>query len=183
MVVASTPSTAYDDADLQAVPAYSLAPKRQIDASYPQTCKAMIKSRRVQFMTLGLSSRISRQGDSVYCSIRDTGDDKCFVLISLMIWMSFLHCRNKGGTMEREAVFGYFHLAKQGKRPAKVSKGTTRKTEEKWPCFLNHRMWSTRTRPKKALQHSNFIKSFPKLRSNLRVDAFVISVTIQSWVS
>jgi hypothetical protein len=78
MVVASTQSTANDDADLQAVPAYSLLPKLQIDASYPQTCKTMIKSQRVQFMTLGLSSRISRQDDSVYCCIRDTMDDKCF---------------------------------------------------------------------------------------------------------
>lgn len=52
MVAASIQSTADDVADLQAVPAYSLPPKRQVDASYPQTCKAMIKSQRVQFMIL-----------------------------------------------------------------------------------------------------------------------------------
>ena len=78
VVVASTQSTADDNADLQAVPAYSLAPECQIDTSYPQTCKAMIMSQRVHFMTLGLSSRISRQEDSVYCCIRDYMNDKCF---------------------------------------------------------------------------------------------------------
>lgn len=70
-----------DQGDLGKIPAFSLPEEKQIDAAYPNFCKALLgKTEPVRFFTVGLCSKILRPNDTAFGSIRGatSGNDVFF---------------------------------------------------------------------------------------------------------
>ena len=68
-----------DEEDMKKVPAYSLPKDQQIDAKYPSYAKEFL-SRSLAAVTLGLSSRVTREDDSTFSSMESgsSGNDILF---------------------------------------------------------------------------------------------------------
>lgn len=61
-----------DTKDIESIPAFKLPKDKQIDSFFPHFCK-MTVSNRVETVTMGLSHRIAREHDSLFCSIQSSG--------------------------------------------------------------------------------------------------------------
>lgn len=60
-----------DTKDIESIPAFKLPKEQQIDAIFPSFSK-MIASHKVATVTMGLSHRISRDNDSLFCSVQSS---------------------------------------------------------------------------------------------------------------